>query len=223
MKTLARAIGFIAVLVGISLIVLAGLPPAAYAQGGKGPWMVRLRALAVVPDDDSTDITVIGGEAEVDDAVTGDLDITYFFTDRIAAELVLAVTKHDVGARGTDEDLTGGEVVLGDVWLLPPTLTFQYHFMPEAQFRPYVGAGINYTVFFDEAAGDADDIEYDDSFGFAVQAGFDWRIDDHWAMNVDLKRLWLDTDVQVDALGTTVETEVDIDPWLIGVGLAYRF
>jgi outer membrane protein len=207
MRSLKKASALMAILVAVSLILLGALPRA-YAQEGKSPWLVRVRALDVIPDEDS-DI-----DAEIDDAITGELDFSYFFTDNIAAELILAVTNHDVKA---------GDVDLGDVWLLPPTLTLQYHFMPEAQFRPYVGAGVNYTVFFDEDAGDADDIEYDDNFGYAVQAGFDWDLDDNWAINVDVKKLWLDTDVEVKALDTTVKTNVDIDPWLIGVGVAYRF
>ena len=219
MRSLKKASALMAILVAVSLILLGALPRA-YAQEGKSPWLVRVRALDVIPDDDSSPITQIGGKAEVDDAITGELDFTYFFTDNIAAEMIFGVANHDVEAKNTSE----GNVDLGDVWLLPPTLTLQYHFMPDAQFRPYLGAGINYTVFFDEDAGKvADDIEYDDNFGYAVQAGFDWGLDDNWAINVDVKKLWLDTDVEVKALNTTVKTNVDIDPWFIGVGVAYRF
>ncbi|MDY6988790.1 MAG: OmpW family protein [Thermodesulfobacteriota bacterium] len=225
MKGLKRAGGLMAIVVAVSLI-LVGVSASVYAMEGDSPWLVRVRALGVIPDDDSTDISVVGGKAEVDDAITAELDFSYFFTDNIAAELILAVTNHDVEAKGT----ALGDADLGDVWLLPPTLTLQYHFMPDAQFRPYVGAGINYTVFFGEDEGDADDIEYDDGFGFAAQAGFDWGLDDNWAINVDVKKLWLSTDVEVDAqtaagasAPTWVETEVDIDPWIIGVGVAYKF
>ena len=212
MRGLKKAHGLMAMVVAVTL-VLVGMSASVYAMEGDSPWLVRVRALDVIPDEDS-DV-----DAEIDDAITAELDFSYFFTDNIAAELILAVTNHDV------EALDG--VDLGDVWLLPPTLTLQYHFMPEAQFRPYVGAGVNYTVFFDEDEGDvADDIEYDDGFGFAVQAGFDYGIDDNWAINVDVKKLWLCTDVEVDAttaLGAVLEDEVDIDPWIIGVGLAYKF
>lgn len=212
MRGLKKAHGLMAMVVAVTL-VLVGMSASVYAMEGDSPWLVRVRALDVIPDEDS-DV-----DAEIDDAITAELDFSYFFTDNIAAELILAVTNHDV------EALDG--VDLGDVWLLPPTLTLQYHFMPEAQFRPYVGAGVNYTVFFDEDEGDvADDIEYDDGFGFAVQAGFDYGIDDNWAINVDVKKLWLSTDVEVDAttaLGAVLEDEVDIDPWIIGVGVAYKF
>ena len=212
------------VLVGMCLLVSSVLS-SAHAQEEKSPWLVRVRVLGVFPDDSSDAISVIGGEAEVDDSVTADLDISYFLTDNIAAELTLAVTKHDVEADNT----AVGDIDLGDVWLLPPALTLQYHFIPDARFRPYVGAVVNYTVFFGEDEGPAaDDIDYDDEFGFVLQAGFDWGLNDHWAINVDVKRIWLSTDVEVDAQtalgpGAIVDTEVDIDPWLIGVGLGYRF
>jgi len=189
------------------------------AEGGKSPWLVRARLLGVVPDDSSSDITVIGGKAEVDDSVTVDLDITYFITQNFAAELTLAVAKNDVSAVKTSV----GDLDLGHVYLLPPTLTAQYHFLPDGKFRPYVGAGINYTVFFSADAGDANDIDYDNAFGYALQAGFDIGLDENWALNFDVKKLWLNTDVSVHALGTVVTTDVDIDPWLFGMGIAYRF
>ena len=204
-----------------SVLFTAGVmaATAGAAENGKSPWLIRARLLGVVPDDESSDITVIGGKAEVDDSITGDLDFTYFFTDNIAAELTLTVSPHDVSAVNT----AVGNIDLGDVSLLPPTLTVQYHFLPEGRFRPYVGAGINYTIFFNEDAGAARDVHYDNAVGYALQAGIDIGIDDHWAINFDVKKLWLDTDVSVQALGTTVQTEVDIDPWLFGLGIAYRF
>lgn len=212
-------VGIIA-FVGISIMLLSGISTVAYAEEGKSPWLVRVRALGVTPDDESSTITLIGGNAEVDDAITLDLDITYFFTDHLAAELVLAVANHDVEAVNT----VLGNVDLGDVWLLPPTLTLQYHFLPDNNIRPYVGAGINGTLFFGEDEGDvATSIDYDASFGFALQAGTDIAINDNWAINIDVKKVYLDTEVEVGALGLTLETDVDIDPWLIGVGIAYRF
>jgi len=195
------------------------LPLTAMAEGGKSPWLMRARLLGVMPDDSSSDITVIGGKAEVDNSVTVDLDFAYFITQNFAAELTLTVAKNDVSATKT----AVGDIDLGHVYLLPPTLTAQYHFLPDGKFRPYVGAGINYTVFFNADAGGANDIDYDNAFGYAIQAGFDIGLDDHWALNFDVKKLWLSTDVSVHALGTVVTTDVDIDPWLFGMGIAYRF
>ncbi|MHC4168170.1 MAG: OmpW/AlkL family protein [Planctomycetota bacterium] len=200
--------------------VVAGiLPCTALAQTGKSPWMVRARLLGIEPDDDSSSITVIGGKAEVDDSITGDVDFSYFFCSNVAAELTLAVSEHDVKATNT----LVGNIDLGDVKLLPPTLTLQYHFIPDGKIRPYIGAGVNYTVFFDDDPGDARSIDYDNAFGFALQAGVDIGINENWAINLDVKKIWLETDVSVKALATTVKTDVDIDPWLFGIGLAYRW
>ena len=201
------------------LVVAAMFPVTAGAQTDQSPWLIRARLLSVVPDDESSTITTIGGKAAVDDAITADVDFSYFFTDNVAAELTLTVSPHDVEAKNT----SAGKLDLGDVKLLPPTLTLQYHFIPDGKIRPYVGAGVNYTIFFDEEAGDAVGIDYDDAFGLALQAGVDIAIDEHWALNFDVKKIWLETDVSVDALGTTVKADVDIDPWLFGVGLGYRF
>jgi outer membrane protein len=209
---------WVAVVIFMCSIVVP-LSVARATEGGESPLMIRVRMLGVIPDDSSTHITAIGGNAEVDSTIAPDLDFTWFFTKNIAAELTLALTKNSVSAANT----AAGNLDLGDVYLLPPTLTIQYHFMPDAFIRPYVGAGINYTVFFDGDSGVAADLDYDNNFGMAIQAGVDISLADHWAVNVDLKKIWLSTDVDVRALGTTVHTEVDIDPWLIGIGIAYRF
>ncbi len=108
----------------------------------KENWQIRVRAIDVIPDVDSS--VNIGGEVDADNAVVPELDISYFFTDHIAAELILATSKHDM-------DYTGN-VDLGDAMILPPTLTLQYHFTPDQAFSPYVGAGVNYSMFYNEDA-----------------------------------------------------------------------
>lgn len=119
---------------------------------------------------------------------------------------------------------SAGQVDLSDVWLLPPTLTLQYHFLPHSEtFRPYIGAGVNYTHFYNEDAGAANSIDYDDSFGYALQAGMDYGINDNWAVNIDVKKVMINTDVTIKTGGNTINADVDIDPWVFGVGVAYRF
>jgi outer membrane protein len=102
-------------------------------------------------------------------------------------------------------------------------LTLQYHFLPQERFSPYLGAGINYTVFFDEEEGAASSIDYEDSFGFALQAGIDYALSGNWSLNFDVKKVFLDTDVDTTVEGTDIEADVDIDPWIIGIGVGYRF
>ncbi|GAA4900992.1 OmpW family protein [Flaviramulus aquimarinus] len=184
-------------------------------------WQVRLRGLAVVPDESAT-IQAIGGDTQISNAYVPELDFTYFFTKNIAAELILATAKHDVEAIST----AAGDIPLGDVWLLPPTLTVQYHFNGD-MVHPYVGAGVNYTLFYNEDNGPvADDVSYENSLGFAFQLGFDIDLDDTWFINLDAKYLLLNTDVTVNAtsaLGATVGADVDINPFIAGIGFGMRF
>ena len=206
---------------------------AAYAQDN--PWMVRGRVLGVLPDE-SADLSVantaLAGGVDIGDQYVPELDITYFFTKNIAAELILAVTPHDVDAVNVTVPgaLTNATVDLGDVWLLPPTLTLQYHFDTGTQFKPYVGAGVNATFFFNEDEGSvADGIDYDPSFGGALQVGFDYDLDGQpggWLLNADVKKVWINPHVTVDftsALGATVDADVDINPLVVGIGFGYKY
>ncbi|WP_374107734.1 OmpW/AlkL family protein [Flavobacterium channae] len=187
-------------------------------------WQVRLRALGVAPDQSAT-IGVIGGDVAISNTIVPELDFTYFFTEHFAAELILGTTKHDVKAINT----AAGDVNLGSVWLLPPTLTAQYHFYTSDKkvFKPYIGAGVNYTLFYNVKSGDVADVKYDNALGYAAQLGFDLMLDDTFFINVDAKRLFLKTDVTVDASnlapGLSIPAEVDINPWLIGIGFGMKF
>ncbi|MDY0779581.1 OmpW/AlkL family protein [Tenacibaculum sp. IB213877] len=179
-------------------------------------WQARFRFVTVLPQESAT-IEAIGGDIEISDRLIPELDFTYFFTENIAAELILGTTKHDVKAVQT----ALGDIDLGSVWLLPPTLTLQYHFNIN-DFRPYVGAGVNYTIFYDVDPGAVVDVEYDNAFGYAFQLGFDYDLDDTWFLNLDAKYVMLTTDVTVDA-GAVVPADVDINPLLIGFGVGMKF
>lgn len=187
-------------------------------------WQVRLRAVGVAPDE-SAKIGIIGGDVAISNALIPELDFTYFFTEHFAAELILGTAKHDVKAINT----AAGDVNLGSVWLLPPTLTAQYHFYTSDQkvFKTYIGAGVNYTLFYNVKSGDVAGVEYDNALGYAAQVGFDLMLDDTFFINLDVKRLFLSTDVTVDASnlapGLSIPAEVDINPWLIGVGVGMKF
>jgi outer membrane protein len=185
-------------------------------------WQVRLRLITIAPNESAT-IETIGGDIDISTAVVPELDFTYFFTKNWSAELILATARHDVKAVST----AAGDIELGNVWLLPPTLTLQYHFLTEDGFRPYLGAGLNYTIFYGADEGPtADDVSYDNSVAFAFQAGLDYDLNEKWFLNVDAKYLTLSTDATVDAttaLGATVGADVDINPLVIGVGIGMRF
>ena len=187
-------------------------------------WQVRLRGVGVVPTESAT-IGVIGGDVNISNSFIPELDFTYFFTEHFAAELILGTAKHDVKAINT----IAGDIDLGSAWLLPPTLTAQYHFYTSDKkiFKPYIGAGVNYTLFYNVKSGAVADVKYDNALGYAAQVGFDLMLDDTFFINVDAKRLFLSTDVTVDATnlvpGLVVPAEVDIDPWLFGIGVGMKF
>jgi outer membrane protein len=194
--------------------------------------MVRLRGIAVLPDEELTADSVPGANAEVDDAYVPELDFTYFLTPNLAVELILATTPHDVKGTGA-APIDGAD--LGEVWLLPPTLTAQYHVTQLGEWtgveglgklKPYVGAGINYTIFYNTDGGDFNSIDYDNAFGFALQAGFDYEVATGWYLNLDVKKIFLETEWELDAsnAGLGVQTgDVALDPWIVGVGVGYRF
>jgi outer membrane protein len=206
---------------GIHFVVLLAtvlVAPVAVSAEVDNPWLVRLRGISVVPDESST-ISAIGGKATVSNSYVPELDISYFLSDRVAAEIILGVSNHDIGATGT----SAGNLGLGSVWLLPPTLNLQYHFAPEGKFRPYLGAGVNLTLFFNVEPGAANSIDYDAAFGFSGQGGADIALNEEWALNLDIKKLFLSTKATIAALGTTVTADVDLHPYIIGVGFARRF
>lgn len=190
----------------------AGMPEA-------GDFVVRARALSVIPSEDAT-LTgaVTGSQINIDTSVVPEVDFSYFVTDHIAFELIAAITPHDVNTKTS----SAGPLDLGDVWLLPPTLTAQYHFTHFGAFKPYVGAGVNYTVFFGEDKGTSvTNADYGNSFGPALQAGADYMLDDHWMLNLDVKKIWINTDVKFSS--GAIAADVDINPWVVGVGVGYRF
>ncbi|OCW58952.1 OmpW/AlkL family protein [Hoeflea olei] len=184
------------------------------------PWQIRVRALGVITEDKGYVSQIPGSGLEYSDTVVPELDISYFFTDNIAAELILGTTKANI----TGTDAISGLGKVGETWLLPPTLTLQYHFTDFGAFKPYVGAGVNYTMFYSQdAAGSLSSIKVKDTFGAAVQVGFDYMIDDHWGVNFDVKKLFLEPEWNGVTGGTAISGKAKLNPWLIGTGLTYRF
>lgn len=194
------------------------LAPVGYAQ--EGALLVRLRGVYVGPADKSEAIPALGVPADaihVSDKAIPEVDFTYFLTRNVAAELILTYPQqHDVDLSGTK---------IGTFKHLPPVLSLQYHFAPQGLFRPYLGLGVNLTLISDvkltvPGVG-ALDLE-GSSVGVSGQAGFDVKLADRLFLNADLKRVTLRSDVMLAAGGQKVSV-VKVDPWLIGVGLGYRF
>ncbi len=195
----------------------------------QGDILVRVRAINVMPSEESGSILPAfpGEQVSVDNSPAPEVDITYMATDNIGFELIAATTKHSAsGVNGT----TGSIGRLASTWVLPPTLTAQYHFAPDAAIRPYIGAGINYTIFYNENA--TDDLEaavgdtsvnLKDSFGYALQAGVDIPINDRMFLNFDIKYLDVDTTatLRTTAAGTQ-RVKINLDPIVVGVGLGIK-
>lgn len=183
-------------------------------------WQVRLRGLLVQPNVSKDKIDAIGGDVQILNRFITELDFTYFFTKNWAAELILGTTQHDVAAKNTSI----GDVNLGSVWLLPPTLTLQYHFKG-TKAHPYVGAGVNYTFFYNaHEFKPLKDVSYKNAFGIAFQTGLDYDITDKWFLNADIKYILLSTDVTVKVNdATTIGAETAINPLLFGLGVGMRF
>ncbi len=205
-------------LVAIAIITVIGSNASeAYAKDA-GDFLVRLRGIGFLTDTSGT-TDALGGSARTSDDFKPELDFTYFFTKNIAAELILATTKHSVEVKNS----TAGDLDLGSVWALPPVLTLQYHFLPDQQISPYIGAGINYTITYNVDRGrSVTHVDYSNEFGYAFQAGVDIAIDDKWSFNLDVKKVFVDTDITVNG-GTINANDTDLDPWVVGIGFGYRF
>lgn len=182
-------------------------------------FMVRVRSISVTPAESGSP-TLVGGDVKISNDSVPEIDFTYFLNDSFAFELILATTTHQASVHKSSLD----NVNLGNVSLLPPTLLAQYHHT-FGKFKPYVGAGINYTIFYDADFGMAENVSYDNSFGYALQLGLDYQIADRVYLNLDIKKLYLSTDVKVTTYtpAATVTADVDINPLIIGIGLGYRF
>lgn len=185
---------------------------------GDGVWakerfQIRVRAIGVLPDEDAP--VNIGGDLEAGDAITPEVDITYFLNEHWALELITATSEHSFTYSVTNGDL-------GEAMLLPPTLTLQYHPLSDQTFSPYLGAGVNYSYFYSEDAGTGfTDLEVDGGFGVALQAGADYWLNDNWGLNVDVKKVFLDVDAELN--NGAITSDVELDPWIVGAGVSYRF
>ena len=190
-----------------SVILAVFASGSALAQGFQaGDVLVRARAVNL----DSANKDSTGLDLSVNDKTIPEVDVSYFFSPNIAAELVLTVPqKHTLSAGSTE---------IGSLRHLPPTLTVQYHFDAGA-FKPYVGAGVNYTHFSSVNLPDGVDIKRN-SVGLALQVGVDIPVAKDVYLNVDVKKVQIGTKVSVS--GTEIG-KFKVDPLLVGVGLGWRF
>ena len=206
-------------LVAAMAAVASLAPVASQAQSsGDNPWMVRVRAVDLLWQNGQTD-TVSALNVKAENQIIPELDISYFFTKNIAAELVLTYPQQVNITAGA------GNTNVGKITALPPSLLIQYHFTELGAFKPYVGAGVNYTIFGNRqnfpALGNSVTVDQS-SLGVVAQIGADYMFDKNWGLNIDLKYAAISTNVNTVAGGTNLG-KLTLNPWMPAVGVTYKF
>ena len=207
---------------GLTLAALAASPASAqdWQVARKGDWIVTGRVTDISSNADDAIVTAAGAstglQVDVGNDVMPTLGFTYFLTDHISVEAILGATRHEIRAEGGTTD-----VAVHETWVLPPVVTVQYRPAPEARVSPYVGAGLNYMVFFDGEDRNGFDVNLDDGLGYALQAGADVAVSGPWTVNIDVKKVWFNTDANIN--GGTLNSDVNLDPLVISLGVGRKF
>jgi len=213
-----------AVALGCATAIAATSLPAAAADS---PWTVHVRGIYIDPADESDAVTGLLPKDAIDISSKGapDIDFDYRLNDALSFELLLSVPqKHQVS-------VPAAKLQLGSFKHLPPVLSAKWHPLGKRTFDPYLGVGLNLTLIFDDklvvpagvAAATAVPLELDStSVGIAGQAGFDYALGGQWTLSADVKYVKIDSDVKIKATGAKL-THVAVDPWIIGIGVGYRF
>ena len=184
-----------------------------------GDLVLGFGAIGVLPEKGGR-VDAIGGKPDASNSASPQLDLSYFFTPYFSVNAIAATTRHDLSVRGS----AIGNVDLGHAWILPPTVTAQFHPLPASRFSPYIGVGVNYSVFYGEGgslSAPVNKVVVKNSWGWALNAGIDYELSPRWVINVDAKKLFLDPRVSVNS--GAIMARADLDPWIVGAGIRYRF
>jgi len=176
----------------------------------QGDWLIRIGASNVDPKSNNHELV------SVDSGTSATINFTYMMTASWAVEVLAAYPfEHDLYL------VDGPEV--GSTKHLPPTVSLQYHFMPDSTFQPYIGAGVNYTTFFSEKLYgplEGNKLSLDDSWGLAAEIGADFMLGEAWFLNVSARFIDINTDAKVNGENFG---KVNIDPWVYGAHVGFRF
>lgn len=210
----------------LALTAIAGLSaaPALAAEPvtpkAKGDIVLNVRLTDVAPDAGNPILTAVGAatglKADVKDDIKPTIGLSYFLTDKLAVEVIAGTTQHTVKAVGP-----GTDVAVHKTWVLPPVVSLQYHPLPGARFSPYVGAGLNYMLFYSGKDKNGFTVDLKDGVGYALQAGADIPINAAYSLNLDVKKIWFDTDAKIN--GGALKSKVKLDPMVVSVGFGRRF
>ncbi len=225
-------------LIAIALSAFAAAPAMA-------DFSINVGAINVMPDESSSNLNVIETVAGLPAGSTGiavnnntqlGLTFDYKFTENFGLQLIAATPfSHDLKVKGSAID----GLNIGKTKHLPPTLMAQYHFTQHAKFQPFVGVGLNYTTFFDEkvngdlegalialdvtTANDDVSLSLSESWGLAVQAGFNYAINERMGVHFMVSKMAIDTTGNVKVNGATVQSvNVDIDPLVAMLGFRWK-
>lgn len=186
----------------------------------KGDWIVTGRVTDVFSQADDAVVTAAGADTglhvDVGDSIMPTLGFTYFLTDHLAVEAILGTTRHEIRAQGGSTD-----VAVHETWVLPPVVTLQYRPLTKGRVSPYVGAGVNYMLFYDGKDRNSFKVDLEDGFGYALQAGADIGVQGRWSVNLDVKKVWFNTEASVN--DGALKSSVDLDPWVASVGVSRKF
>ncbi len=202
------------------LAVSAAHAQEAVKPKAKGDLVLNVRLTDVSPDAGDAIVTAAGAasglKADVNSDVKPTIGLTYFLTDKIAVEVIAGTTQHTVKAVGA-----GTNVEVHKTWVLPPVVSVQYHPFPAARFSPYVGAGLNYMLFYSDKDLNGFKVKLDDGLGYALQVGADVPLNARYNLNIDVKKVWFETDAKIN--GGALKSKVNLDPIVASVGIGYRF
>lgn len=217
-----------ALLASVTGVATAGDPAA-------GDLQIKVGVTGVIWDNNNHGVAangsfISGASGSVDNVVIPTAQLNYYFSHNISAELFCCFAHADVKAGGS---LTGAPYLqdkLSDTWTFPPIVTLQYHFDGLGAFRPYVGAGVEWIHYFDsksDASGvlaGYNSVKFSDSFGPALQAGFDVDLGGNWSLGFDVKKVWESTKITwTDGKGDNIITKHDLDPLFLTANIGYRF
>jgi outer membrane protein len=203
-----------------AMAAVASLAPiASYAQSAEeNLWMIRIRAVDFLfQNGQSSSVSTLNIKAQ--NEFIPEFDISYSLTKNIAAELVLTYPQQVNITAGT------GNNNVGKISALPPSLLVQYHFTDFGAFKPYVGVGVNYTIFGNRqnfpALGNSVQVDQN-SVGVVGQIGGDYMFDKNWGLNIDVKYATMSTNVTTVQGGTNLG-KLTLNPWMPAVGVTYKF
>lgn len=202
-----------------SVVFAAGCANAeAFKTPEKGTIKLDVRLTTVVPDESGKIYTAAGADSGlhvgIGNSVVPTIGLEYYLSPSLSIEAIAGVTPHKVKAQPAG-------VTVAQEWILPPVISLKYHFSPASQISPYVGAGVNYMFFYDQKGKNGFHVDLENGFGWALQGGVDIATNGPWSINLDVKKVFFETDARINY--GALKSKVTIDPLVASVGFGYKF